>query len=350
MKGAKVVNLSPNKSNIKLCVSKLDRNEELDKTLAPLIEDLKSKGREMKKTIIYCRSITACGDIFEVLLENLPANELYGMFHSKTPESIKKNILCEFVKRDSKMRLVVATCALGMGVDIPDVELIIHYGIPTEVESYVQEIGRGGRDGRACDALLYYKPYHLAHCDKEMREYVKATNCRRKELLKHFKEKEAALDVMHKCCDSCTQLCKCQGDNCVMQLEAEENVDIRLPGESLSRTVENEEREQFIELLTDIDKLGTYETLGSDLILEIAGKLEYIFFADFLIGNFPIFNLHLANDIILALKDIFNDISEASAYVAMDFEPYFEDDPLLLGAAYCSDISDSSSDDDGNLQ
>ena len=123
-----------NKSNIKLCVSKLDRNEELEETFSSLIEDLKSKGREMKTTVIYCRSITACGDIFEVLLENFPDNELYGRFHSKTPESIQKNVLCEFVKRDSKMWLVVATCALGMGVDIPDVELIIHNGIPTEVE------------------------------------------------------------------------------------------------------------------------------------------------------------------------------------------------------------------------
>ena len=232
------------------------------------------------------------------------------------------------------MRLVAATCALGMGVDIPDVELIIHYGIPTEVESYVQKIGRGVRDGRACAAFLYYKPYHLAHCDKEMRDYVKATSCRRNELLKHFKEKEAALDVMHKCCDFCTQLCKCQGADCVMQLEAEENVDTRLPGESLSHTVESEERELFIELLKDMGKLGTYETLGSDFILELAGKLEYTFLADYLIENFPIFNPHLANDIILAVKDIFNDISEASAYMTMDFEPYFEDDPLLLGAAY----------------
>ena len=49
-------------------------------------------------------------------------------------------------------------------------------------------------------------------------------------------------------------------------------MDIRLPEESVSRTIENKERELFIELLTDIDKLGTYETMGSDLILEMAGK------------------------------------------------------------------------------
>lgn len=191
MKSAKVVNLSPDKSNIKLRVKKLNRDEELDESFASLIKDLKTKGCEMKKTIIYCRSITACGDIFEVLLENLD-NELHVMLHSKTPEAIQKTVLSEFLKRESRIRLIVATCALGMGVNIPDVELIIHYGIPTEVGSYVQEIGRGGRDGRACSALLYYKPYHLAHCDKEMRDYVKTTQCRRKVLLKHFKEKEIA--------------------------------------------------------------------------------------------------------------------------------------------------------------
>ena len=134
-----------------------------------------------------------------------------------------------------------------------------------------------------------------------------------------------------------------------MQLEAQENVDARLPVESLSRTVESEECELFIELITDYDKIRKYKFLGSDLILEIAGKLEYLFLADYLIEHFPIFNPHLANDILLAVKDIY-DISEASAYMTMDFEPYFEDDPLLLGAAYCSNIRESSSDDNDSLQ
>jgi len=116
-------------------------------------------------------------------------------------------------------------------------------------------------------------------------------------------------------------------------------VDARVPVESLSHTVESEEREPFIELITDFDKIRTYEPLGSDLILEIAGKLEYIFLADYLIEHFPIFNPHLAND-----------ISEGSASMTMDFEPYFEDDPLLPGAAYCSNIRESSSDDNDSLQ
>lgn len=88
MKNAMVLNLSPNKSNIRLCVLKLDRNEELEETFAFLIKTLKSKSYEMKKkTIVYCRSITTCEGIYEVLLENLSDNELHGMFHSKTPNS-----------------------------------------------------------------------------------------------------------------------------------------------------------------------------------------------------------------------------------------------------------------------
>lgn len=88
MKSVKVVNFSLNKLNIKLCVLKFDRNEELDEIFVSLIEDLKFKGCEMKKIIIYCRFIIVCGDIFEVFLENFLNNELYGMFYSKIFELI----------------------------------------------------------------------------------------------------------------------------------------------------------------------------------------------------------------------------------------------------------------------
>jgi superfamily II DNA helicase RecQ len=43
---------------------------------------------------------------------------------------------------------VIGTSALGMGINIPDVGRICHFGVPSELEQYVQEIGRAGRDGR----------------------------------------------------------------------------------------------------------------------------------------------------------------------------------------------------------
>ena len=81
------------------------------------------------------------------------------MYHSKTPDNIKELVLSSLLEIDGKCRVVIATSALGMGVNIPDVRSIIHYAPPpphpSNVEEYIQEVGRGGRDGKRCDATLY---------------------------------------------------------------------------------------------------------------------------------------------------------------------------------------------------
>ena len=80
--------------------------------------------------------------------------------------------------------------------------------------------------------------------------------------------------------------------------------------ENQSPSVESE-RELCIAFVTDIDKLWTYETLGSDPIQVIAGKPEYNvhIFGRLFDSKFLHFELHLANDILLAVKDISNNIS-----------------------------------------
>ena len=75
-------------------------------------------------------------------------------FHAGLPPETKKNVQESFIRGD--LRAIVATNAFGMGIDKPDVRLVIHADIPGSLENYLQEAGRAGRDQqRARCALLY---------------------------------------------------------------------------------------------------------------------------------------------------------------------------------------------------
>lgn len=64
--------------------------------------------------------------------------------------------------RDDDVEIVAATSAFGMGVDKPNVRAVVHASIPGSLDSYYQQIGRGGRDGDPALALLFYRPEDLA--------------------------------------------------------------------------------------------------------------------------------------------------------------------------------------------
>ncbi len=77
-------------------------------------------------------------------------------FHGGIPKKEKEKKLNLWLT--NKIRIMVATNAFGMGVDKPDVSLVVHYQIPDCLENYYQEAGRAGRDGQPAEAVLITNP------------------------------------------------------------------------------------------------------------------------------------------------------------------------------------------------
>lgn len=77
--------------------------------------------------------------------------------------------------KDSCVRIVIATSALGMGVDVLNCNSVVLYGPPRSVVDLVQAIGR---DGLPSVALIIYNSHHLRNVDKEVKTFISCQNCR----------------------------------------------------------------------------------------------------------------------------------------------------------------------------
>ncbi len=101
--------------------------------------------------IVYVRNRRKTVEVAEWLCRNgLPA----AAYHAGLPAEVR-NARQEDWMAD-KIRVIVATNAFGMGIDKPDVRLVVHLDLPDTIEAYFQEAGRGGRDGKPATALLLY--------------------------------------------------------------------------------------------------------------------------------------------------------------------------------------------------
>ena len=103
--------------------------------------------------IIYCATRRQTEEIAEFL----QAKEMAAVrFHAKLPPETKKHVQDSFIHGD--LRVIVATNAFGMGIDKPNVRLVIHADIPGSLENYLQEAGRAGRDQKTARCVLLYTP------------------------------------------------------------------------------------------------------------------------------------------------------------------------------------------------
>lgn len=103
--------------------------------------------------IVYCGSRKGTEQLSAFLKEKELAA---GHFHAGLSPETKKDTQQSFIQ--GRLRVIAATNAFGMGIDKPDVRLVIHADIPGSLENYLQEAGRAGRDREAARCVLLYTP------------------------------------------------------------------------------------------------------------------------------------------------------------------------------------------------
>lgn len=207
---------SPGRENIKLFVEKIKVNEKISVTFSWLIDMVMDQGGECPRHIIFCPSIKLCADVYFAFKVSLNKCINYiEMFHSCTTDQVKDAIREDMENKDGHIRVLIATSAAGMGVNYKSVNNIIHYGPPKDLDGFIQQLGRAGRDGTQSYELLIYSSRHLRELDTDMLDYAKNTEtCRRKKLLESYNSVPSADLVKHLCCDVCDMQCDCHEVNC----------------------------------------------------------------------------------------------------------------------------------------
>ena len=217
-----IISRVPNRVNIMYEV--IEKPDSLEASFEPLVNNLRKHRVEMDRTIIYCSSYDACSMLYLYFKARLGSEStepigvvdiarfrLVDMFTACTISSVKESILRMFCE-DSVLRIVVATVAFGMGLDCPNVRHIVHWGAPCDVEQYVQETGRAGRDGLPAKASLFNTAMRGVKVEQSMKDYcANMSVCRRLFLLRYF-DPHATYDEHHSmctCCDLCAFHCTC---------------------------------------------------------------------------------------------------------------------------------------------
>ena len=119
------------------------------KKLCKLIDKYHKDG----SVLIFAQTTAYVDALYNILRERY--TDEVTRYHSRVkPERHKKELLFDFLQ--GKRKIIIATSAFSMGIDVSDIELVVHFNAPISMTDYIQQIGRAGRDGRKAHCVLFY--------------------------------------------------------------------------------------------------------------------------------------------------------------------------------------------------
>lgn len=322
--------LSPNRVNLKFSVTKV-KKQDMMKQLEWVVQEGKEKGVEMAKMIIFCNSLVDIAGVVNWLMMRLGSAAFHpqdsrkrkdciiGIYHSLSLEQNKERVTSSF-KGSGLKRIVIATTALSMGVNFPDVRFVLMFGPPRSILDFHQEAGRAGRDGVSSDVILYFHGQQLTHCEDEMKTLLNSCGCIRVAAYKSLDSGIVPLQPGHACCRVCAAACECGAEDCTSIVEQPDSPEDRSTKE---REVSDEVKELLLNSLKEIKQeldmrnepivpFGCTHGFSNELIEDVIENAGKLFSLEDIVKYVPVFSLHHAAKILEVLCEIFDDCVELS--------------------------------------
>jgi superfamily II DNA helicase RecQ len=331
MKDPYEIFVSPNRPNIKFHVKKVKKHELL--TQLQWIVDLAcTEGENMPKTIIFCSTLQAIASVVNWLMMMLgsaafvpPTSTarkdcLIGIYHSLTLHP-NKEIISQSLKQGGRKRIVVATSALSMGVNFPDIRNVVMFGPPRCILDFHQEAGRAGRDGLPSNCCTYFYGQQVSHCEDDVRTFLKFDGCLRVGAYLSLDANIIAQQPGHDCCAVCEKTCKCGGEQCFQAERAMSTKpqqinkavrEVNKEDQELLEAALREIKETLAKDSSPIQVFGNTALHGfsDELIEDILLQHKHIFTLSDILSLAPVFSIKHACKILEVFHEIFDDCME----------------------------------------